>query len=36
MSRPQLLFLDEPTVGIDPQSRSHIFDHRGGHCATRA
>ena len=26
MSQPQLLFLDEPTVGIDPQSRSHIFD----------
>ncbi len=26
MSRPQLLFLDEPTVGIDPQSRAHIFD----------
>ena len=26
MSSPRLLFLDEPTVGIDPQSRNHIFE----------
>ena len=26
MNRPRMLFLDEPTVGIDPQSRNHIFE----------
>jgi len=26
MHRPQLLIMDEPTVGIDPQSRNHILE----------
>jgi len=30
MGHPQLLFLDEPTVGIDPQSRNNIYETIGG------
>jgi len=27
MGNPQLLFLDEPTVGVDPQSRNNIYEN---------
>lgn len=26
INNPRVLFLDEPTVGVDPQSRNHIFE----------
>jgi ABC-2 type transport system ATP-binding protein len=31
--RPRLLLLDEPTTGVDPQSRNHIFEQVRAHNA---
>jgi ABC-2 type transport system ATP-binding protein len=30
LHRPGVLFLDEPTVGLDPQTRNHIWEYIGG------
>ncbi|MBL8857349.1 MAG: ABC transporter ATP-binding protein [Planctomycetes bacterium] len=34
LHEPELVFLDEPTVGIDPQSRNHVYEMVAGLHAT--
>lgn len=35
MHHPEVLIMDEPTVGIDPQSRNHIFEFTKTICSER-
>lgn len=34
LHRPRIVLLDEPTVGVDPQSRDHIYDMLAGLAAS--